>query len=49
MDEGQEDHNCKNTLNSEVFARFLFSRNFAYAKFREYKTIPKWQKHYVVY
>ena len=24
-----------NTVNSEIFARVLFSRNFAYAKFRE--------------
>ena len=23
------------TVNSEIFARVLFSRNFAYAKFRE--------------
>ena len=27
-----------NTVNSEIFARVLFSRNFAYAKFRENKT-----------
>ena len=25
------------TVNSEIFARTLFSRNFAYAKFREIK------------
>ena len=25
----------KSTVNSEIFARVLFSRNFAYAKFRE--------------
>ena len=25
------------TVNSEIFARVLFSRNFAYAKFRENK------------
>ena len=28
----------KTTVNSEIFARVLFSRNFAYAKFRENKT-----------
>ena len=26
------------TVNSEIFARVLFFRNFAYAKFREKKT-----------
>ena len=25
------------TVNSEIFARVIFSRNFAYAEFREYK------------
>ena len=29
-------------VNSEIFARTLFSRNFAYAKFRENKTLAKW-------
>ena len=29
------------TVNSEFFARVLFSRNFAYAKFREYKILAK--------
>ena len=29
------------TVNSEIFARVLFSRNFAYAKFHEYKTLAK--------
>ena len=29
------------TVNSEIFARFLFSRNFAYAKFRENITLTK--------
>ena len=38
-----------NTVNSEIFARTLFSRNFAYAKFRENKTLAKWQNHSVVY
>ena len=37
------------TVNSEIFARTLFSRNFAYAKFRENKTLAKWQNHSVVY
>ena len=37
------------TVNSEIFARTLFSRNFAYAKFRENKTLTKWQNHSVVY
>ena len=37
------------TVNSNIFARTLFSRNFAYAKFRENKTLAKWQKHSVVY
>ena len=31
----------KNTVNSEIFARTLFSRNFAYAKFRENETLAK--------
>ena len=29
------------TVNFEIFARVLFSRNFAYAKFRENKTFAK--------
>ena len=29
------------TVNSEIFARVIFSRNFAYAKFRENKTLAK--------
>ena len=37
------------TVNSEIFARTLFSRNFANAKFRENKTLAKWQNHSVVY
>ena len=37
------------TVNSEIFARTLFSRNFAYAKFRENKTLAKWQNHSAVY
>ena len=39
------------TVNLEIFARTLFSRNFAYAyaKFRENKTLAKWQNHSVVY
>ena len=39
----------KNTVNSEIFARTLFSLNFAYAKFRENKALAKWQNHSVVY
>ena len=35
------------TVNSEIFARDLFSRNFA--KFRENKTLAKWQNHSVVF
>ena len=34
-----------NTVNSEIFARTLFSRNFAYAKFRENKTLAECQNH----
>ena len=30
-----------NTVNSELFARNLFSRNFAYAKFHESKILAK--------
>ena len=30
------------SVNSEIFARVLFSRNFAYAKFRENKILAKW-------
>ena len=30
------------TVNSEIFSRVLTSRNFAYAKFRENKTLEKW-------
>ena len=37
------------TVNSETFARTLFSRNFAYAKFREKKALANWQNHSVVY
>ena len=37
------------TVNSEIFARTLFSRNFAYAKFRENKTFAKRQNHSVVH
>ena len=31
------------TVNSEIFARVIFSRNFAYAKFRENKALARWQ------
>ena len=30
------------TVNLEIFARVLFSRNLAYAKFRENKILEKW-------
>ena len=33
------------TVNSEIFARILFSRDFAYAKFRENKIFEKWRNH----
>ena len=32
------------SLNSEIFARVLFSQNFAYAKFRENKILAKMPK-----
>ena len=35
------------TVNSEIFARTLFSRNSSYAKFCENKTLVKWQNHSV--
>ena len=37
------------TVNSEIFARGLFSRNFAYAMFRGNKTLARWQNHSVIY
>ena len=37
------------TVNSEIFARFLFSRNFAYAKFHENKILAILRNHSVVY
>ena len=38
------------TVNSEVFPKVLFSRNFASdAKFRENETLPKWLNHSVIY
>ena len=39
---------AKVTVNSEIFARVLFSRNFAYAKFRENKTLAIWRDHSVI-
>ena len=39
----------ENTVNSDIFARVLFSRNFAYAKFRENKILAKCRNHSVVY
>ena len=37
------------TVNSEIFARVSFSRNFANAKFRENKILAKWRNHSVDY
>ena len=37
------------TVISEIFARVLFSRNFAYAKFRENNILTNWRNHSVVY
>ena len=38
-----------NTVNWEIFARILFSRNFAYAEYRENKILAKCRNHSVVY
>ena len=38
----------RDTVNSEIFARTLFSRNFACSKFRKNKTLEKWQNHSVI-
>ena len=35
-------------MNSEIFTRILFSRNFADAEFHENKTLTKWQNHSVI-
>ena len=37
------------TVNADFFSRVLFLRNFAYARFRENKTLSKWQNHAVDY
>ena len=37
------------TVNSEIFARVLFSRNFAYAKLGENKILAKWRDLSVIY
>ena len=37
------------TLNSEIFGKVLFSRNFAYWMFPEIKIFTKWQNHSGVY
>ena len=37
------------TVDSEIFARVLFSRNFAYAKFRENQTLANWGYDSVVF
>ena len=39
----------ENTVTSEIFARVLFSRNFAYAKFRENNILANWRNHSVIY
>ena len=44
-----EDTIVFDTVNSEIFARVSFSRNFAYAKFRENKILAKWRNHSIVY
>ena len=31
------------TVHSEIFTRVVFSRNFAYAKFRKNKILAKWR------
>ena len=36
------------TVNKEIFARVLFSRNFAYVKFCENNTLAKWQKLFAI-
>ena len=36
-------------VNSDIFARILFSGNLPYAKFRENKVLAKCQNHSVVY
>ena len=38
----------ENTVNFEIFARVLFLRSFADAKFCEHKTPEKWQNHSVI-
>ena len=38
-----------NTVNSEFFARVLFSQNFAFAKFRENEILQKLRNHSVDY
>ena len=37
------------TVNSEIFARVLFLRNFADAEFRENKTLAKWRKLFLIF
>ena len=43
-----DNQGIKDTVNSEIFARVLFSRNFAFTKFRENKTLAKWRDHSAV-
>ena len=39
----------ESSVNSEIFARVLFSRNFAYAEFRENKILEKWRNYSLLY
>ena len=43
------DRRSVHTVNSEIFARTLFSRDFAYAKFRENKILAKGPNDSVIY
>ena len=38
-----------NTVNSEIFARVIFSQKFADTKFREFTTLTRKQNHHVDY
>ena len=38
-------HGYTVTVNSEIFVRVLYLRNFAYAKFRENKILKKWRNY----
>ena len=49
IEQGHEKNNNMATVNLKIFARILFSQNFAYAKFRENKILLKWRDHSVDY